>query len=106
MMKIKSLLLLVLFLLISVNITACSSSDIQNSGRHGIYVNDSTTMDMHNDDNINSKNVQQSLNHNDKTLNYYYTCPMHPEIRQDKPGTCPKCGMFLEKVEINKEKQS
>ncbi|MDE2598432.1 MAG: heavy metal translocating P-type ATPase [Rhodocyclaceae bacterium] len=25
-----------------------------------------------------------------------YTCPMHPEIRQDKPGNCPKCGMTLE----------
>jgi P-type Cu+ transporter len=25
-----------------------------------------------------------------------YTCPMHPEIRQDAPGTCPKCGMALE----------
>ena len=25
-----------------------------------------------------------------------YTCPMHPEIRQIGPGTCPKCGMALE----------
>lgn len=25
-----------------------------------------------------------------------YTCPMHPEIRQDHPGTCPLCGMALE----------
>ena len=25
-----------------------------------------------------------------------YTCPMHPEVRQDRPGTCPKCGMALE----------
>src|SRR5579875_1814791 len=25
-----------------------------------------------------------------------YTCPMHPEIRQDRPGTCPICGMALE----------
>ena len=25
-----------------------------------------------------------------------YTCPMHPEIRQDHPGICPKCGMTLE----------
>ncbi len=25
-----------------------------------------------------------------------YTCPMHPEIRQDHPGHCPKCGMSLE----------
>ncbi len=27
-----------------------------------------------------------------------YTCPMHPEIRQREPGTCPKCGMALEAV--------
>ena len=27
-----------------------------------------------------------------------YTCPMHPEIRQDHPGHCPKCGMTLEQV--------
>ena len=25
-----------------------------------------------------------------------YTCPMHPEVRQDHLGSCPKCGMALE----------
>jgi Cu+-exporting ATPase len=25
-----------------------------------------------------------------------YICPMHPEVRQDHPGHCPKCGMALE----------
>lgn len=25
-----------------------------------------------------------------------YTCPMHPEVRQPGPGSCPKCGMALE----------
>jgi len=25
-----------------------------------------------------------------------YTCPMHPEVRQQGPGDCPKCGMALE----------
>ena len=25
-----------------------------------------------------------------------YTCPMHPEVEQDHPGQCPKCGMTLE----------
>jgi len=29
--------------------------------------------------------------------NTFYTCPMHPEIHQSKPGNCPKCGMALEK---------
>ena len=28
-----------------------------------------------------------------------YTCPMHPEIRQDHPGDCPKCGMHLESLD-------
>ncbi|MBS0638133.1 MAG: haloacid dehalogenase, partial [Verrucomicrobia bacterium] len=27
-----------------------------------------------------------------------YTCPMHPEIRQEGPGACPICGMSLEPV--------
>ena len=28
-----------------------------------------------------------------------YTCPMHPEVKADKPGKCPKCGMELVKKE-------
>ena len=28
-----------------------------------------------------------------------YTCPMHPQIRQNHPGTCPLCGMALEPVD-------
>ena len=27
-----------------------------------------------------------------------YVCPMHPEVRSDRPGDCPKCGMALEAV--------
>ena len=29
-----------------------------------------------------------------------YTCPMHPEIRQTGPGSCPICGMALEPVMV------
>jgi Cu(I)/Ag(I) efflux system membrane fusion protein len=25
----------------------------------------------------------------------YYTCPMHPSVKSDKPGGCPICGMNL-----------
>lgn len=35
-------------------------------------------------------------NHNNQQR---YICPMHPEIAQDKPGNCPKCGMNL--VQVN-----
>jgi hypothetical protein len=31
-----------------------------------------------------------------------YSCPMHPEVKQNEPGRCPKCGMKL--VEQKKDK--
>lgn len=35
-----------------------------------------------------------------------YTCPMHPEIKQDKPGSCPKCGMNLVPVETKSDQSA
>jgi Cu+-exporting ATPase len=32
-----------------------------------------------------------------------YTCPMHPEVRQQGSGACPKCGMALDPVEVTAE---
>jgi Cu+-exporting ATPase len=29
-----------------------------------------------------------------------YTCPMHPEVKQEGPGSCPKCGMALEPLTV------
>lgn len=34
-----------------------------------------------------------------------YTCPMHPEITSDRPGSCPKCGMALELKEIEEAEE-
>ncbi|MBN22446.1 MAG: copper-translocating P-type ATPase [Bdellovibrionaceae bacterium] len=42
--------------------------------------------------------TQPSENRSVPVKGAVYTCPMHPEIRQDKPGSCPKCGMALEPV--------
>lgn len=39
------------------------------------------------------------------SLDAVYTCPMHPEIRQKGPGSCPICGMALEPEEISLEEQ-
>jgi Cu+-exporting ATPase len=35
-----------------------------------------------------------------------YTCPMHPEIRQTGPGSCPKCGMALEPLVVSAEEEA
>src|SRR5680860_600831 len=32
--------------------------------------------------------------------NTIYTCAMHPEVQQDHPGDCPKCGMALEPMAV------
>src|SRR3546814_9565711 len=32
-----------------------------------------------------------------------WTCPMHPEVRQDHPGACPICGMALEPETVTAE---
>ncbi len=31
---------------------------------------------------------------------YFYTCPMHRDVIVFNPGTCPKCGMGLEKMDM------
>ncbi len=38
--------------------------------------------------------------HNMEMNDTYYTCSMHPQVMQDKPGNCPICGMKL--IEANK----
>src|SRR6267154_2784790 len=32
-----------------------------------------------------------------------YTCPMHPEIVRDRPGSCPICGMALEPMDVSRK---
>ncbi len=52
------------------------------------------------------------MNHNHHTIEKQkegvdtYTCPMHPEIQKDKPGSCPKCGMRLVKVEAKTDSKA
>lgn len=45
------------------------------------------------------------VNQNDNATEYsgMYVCPMHLEIRQSKPGTCPICGMALERETVSAE---
>ena len=49
---------------------------------------------------ISKPNAEEHSAHNSE----YYTCPMHPQIRKDKPGNCPICGMTLVKKMIVNQK--
>ena len=42
------------------------------------------------------KNLVGGADPKSAPLGTIWTCPMHPEIRQDHPGACPICGMALE----------
>jgi Cu+-exporting ATPase len=50
-----------------------------------------------------SKNPAAQQQDNEKGVRY--TCPMHPEIIQFGPGTCPLCGMALEPMDILADEQ-
>ncbi|KTD65920.1 copper-transporting P-type ATPase [Legionella spiritensis] len=54
----------------------------------------SPTSNHHHCHSPSNNNRQTPQPDDDETL--IYTCPMHPEIRETSPGTCPKCGMALE----------
>ena len=58
------------------------------------YITKSGTMNA--DAHTQHHQVAQAVNEASTTGTTIYTCPMHPEIRQDHPGNCPKCGMTLE----------
>src|SRR4029453_3551787 len=50
----------------------------------------------HGDDHPNMHTSSQAAQLEKKDL--VYVCPMDPEVRESKPGACPKCGMALERA--------
>ncbi|MDD5373901.1 MAG: heavy metal translocating P-type ATPase [Sulfurimonas sp.] len=51
-----------------------------------------------------SRDTDQTHKTDNQSTNY--TCPMHPEIIQNHPGSCPKCGMALEPVVVKVEEKN
>ena len=49
---------------------------------------------------------ETSLSHETHGELITYTCPMHPEIQQQGPGNCPRCGMALEPVTFSIEEKN
>ena len=45
----------------------------------------------------------EKFSHEKAEMKVIYTCPIHPEVKADKPGKCPKCDMELKKKMVDKE---
>lgn len=55
---------------------------------------------------LNQKeNSSEKSAHSEQKADFYYTCPMHPQIHQDHPGECPICHMKLVKVTKTEDKE-
>ena len=55
-------------------------------------VRSATTAPTHGEMRSGSEPITPAIN---RAAHSYHTCPMHPEIQQNRPGKCPKCGMDL-----------
>ena len=53
---------------------------------------------------VNAQSTLKKVVQTQKVEKTYYTCPMHPQIKKDKAGKCPICGMALveKKIEVKK----
>lgn len=49
------------------------------------------------------KSMEMEIKHEVMKIDSMYTCPMHGDVKSDKPGACPKCGMDLKKMEMEKD---
>lgn len=52
------------------------------------------------------KRMDNQHKSNKEQQGFLNTCPMHPEIVQDKPGNCPICGMNLVPVKNEADKSA
>lgn len=70
--------------------TACSTESADTSTTTHILTDVSTEQAMQ------SEQHTMHAAGDEHAAGHVYTCPMHPEVRSDQPGSCPKCGMPLE----------
>lgn len=76
----KRILILSLGVLLFAFVTSCQQSKDKTEQKESTHEMDSTE--------------------HEQMAKVQYTCTMHPEVVQDEPGKCPKCGMDLVKKEM------
>ena len=49
---------------------------------------------------MTDKSKEMEIKHELMEIDTMYTCPMHADVKSDKPGACPKCGMDLKMMDM------
>ena len=84
----------------SKNVTDDSMPPVEHEGKHhSCCSNDLSSMIISDPDPFLHQQRQNTQDHNHAGLAGaagFYVCPMNPEVQQQGPGSCPKCGMALE----------
>ena len=77
------------------NGTKCTTTGecVMKNGRT-INMKEGECMDMNGKLSNGAHTMQSEKN---ETAKANYSCPMHPNVKSDKPGKCPDCGMALKK---------
>jgi len=75
----------------------------EHDGKHFYFCSDKCLSKFVNDPQAytEERKEQSPSQNNVATSSATYTCPMHPEIEQIGPGSCPKCGMALERLVVS-----
>ncbi|PLC48112.1 copper-translocating P-type ATPase [Pollutimonas subterranea] len=81
-----------------MNVTKNSSNHIQRDGKAFYFCSTKCLETFKHDPEkfLAAKKNEDAVTFEQAAPGTIYTCPMHPEIRQEHPGSCPKCGMALE----------
>ena len=93
-------ILLALSLFAAVMVTGCNKTEksTENQGASSETTTSETTRPAHGEPGHNHETDHGQIA-------AVYSCPMHPEVTSDKPGSCPKCGMDLVKEDANAKQE-
>lgn len=78
---------------------------MESHGHHGHHTHGETGKLRKKPDLIKDLALEASPEEVSQATDVEYTCPMHPEIRQMGPGSCPICGMALEPLVISLDQE-
>ncbi len=81
-----------------MTVTEDSEQHLHHDGENFYFCSSSCLDKFHDDPDkyLNPIKEESSSSHGVEQTSGTYTCPMHPEVEQQGPGSCPKCGMALE----------